>query len=264
MCVFSYYNQSMRVQSLHPWQMSPSEARAIQRDLAGQVCRGNEIGAPAMVAGADISASRSGSTGIGAVVVLSFPALELVEVEVVEKRVEWPYIPGLLSFREAPLVVAACERLKSVPGLLLVDGHGIAHPRRCGIASHLGLLLDIPTIGCAKSLLCGTHGLLGEEPGSRADVVEGGEVVGAAVRTRANVRPVYVSIGHKVDLSSAVKWVMKCCTGFRLPQPARLAHMAASGHFPEYAEMGFKNQEENTVARRYGAGTARRAPTENA
>ncbi len=229
MCVVSYYNQSMHVEALHPWEMTPCEAQKIQRDLARRVSRRNQIGYPKLVAGVDISASRARRSGIGAVVVLSFPALEVVEVEVVEKQVEWPYIPGLLSFRESPLVLAACERLKSVPGLLLVDGHGVAHPRRCGIASHLGLLLDVPTIGCAKSVLCGTHGPLSEEPGSTADLVENGEVVGVALRTRASIKPVYVSIGHKVDLSSAVTWVMKCCTGFRLPQPARLAHMAASG-----------------------------------
>ena len=163
MCMASYYNQSVHVQPLHPWQMTPSEAQAIQRDLAGQVLRRNEIGAPKLVAGVDIAASRAGSKGTGAVVVLSFPDLELLEVEVVEKKVDWPYIPGLLSFRESPLVVAACERLRSTPGLFLVDGHGVAHPRRCGIASHLGLLLDTPTIGCAKSLLCGAHGPLGED-----------------------------------------------------------------------------------------------------
>ncbi len=241
MCMASYYNQSMQVQSLHPWQMSPSEAQAVQRDLAGRVSRRNEIGSPRLVAGVDISASRFRSTGVGAVVVLSFPALELVEVEVVERRVEWPYIPGLLSFRESPLVLAACERLKSSPGLFLVDGHGIAHPRRCGIASHLGLLLDAPTIGCAKSVLCGTHGPLDNHPGSLTELVESGEVVGAALRTRASVRPVYVSIGHKVDLASAVEWVMNCCTGFRLPQPARLAHMAASRQLPAEAGSAIRN-----------------------
>ena len=221
--------------------MTPGEARAIQRDLAGRVSRQNEIGSPKLVAGVDIAASRAGSSGTGAVVVLSFPDLELVEVEVVQKQVDWPYIPGLLSFRESPLVMAACERLKSTPGLFLVDGHGVAHPRRCGIASHLGLLLDTPTIGCAKSLLCGTHGPLGEEPGSSAELVDNGEVVGMALRTRAKVRPVYVSVGHKVDLSSAVEWVMKCCAGFRLPQPARMAHIAASGRLSPKAAISFKN-----------------------
>jgi len=147
----------------------------------------------------------------------------------VEGKVDFPYIPGLLTFREAPLALAAFERLEIAPGLILFDGQGVAHPRRMGLASHLGLFLDTPAIGCAKSRLCGSHAILGSEVGSYAELVDGDEVIGAALRTKAGVKPVYVSIGHKISLESAIHWVMRCCCGYRLPEPTRLAHLAAGG-----------------------------------
>jgi deoxyribonuclease V len=163
-------------------------------------------------------------------VVLSFPELNLVEVEIAEAKIKLPYIPGLLSFRECPLTLDACQKLCNTPDLVLVDGQGIAHPRRLGLASHLGLLLDVPTIGCAKSILCGRHEPVGEEAGSHAELIDNGEIIGAALRTRTGIRPIYISIGHKIDLSSALYWVMKCCHGYRLPEPTRLAHLAAGGN----------------------------------
>jgi len=178
----------------------------------------------------DISARWGRGMGVGAVVVLSYPALEVVEVQVVEEMIDFPYVPGLLSFREAPVIVAACERLTLVPDLILVDGQGVAHPRRCGLASHLGLLLDVPTIGCAKSILCGRHDTLAEAPGEFAELRHNGDAIGVALRTKARVKPVYVSIGHKIDLPSAVAWVTRCCRGYRLPEPTRLAHQAAGGN----------------------------------
>jgi deoxyribonuclease V len=167
-----------------------------------------------------------------AVVVLRYGDLGVVEVRTVESDLTWPYVPGLLSFREAPIVLQACAALETVPDVVLVDGQGIAHPRGFGLASHLGLFLDAPTVGCAKSLLCGTHAPLGPERGSTADLVLDGDVVGCALRTRSGVKPVYVSIGHKTDLVSAVEWVLHCAGRYRLPEPTRLAHLAASGRFP--------------------------------
>jgi len=166
----------------------------------------------------------------GAVVVLQYPALRPVETKVIAGNLDFPYIPGLLSFRESPLTLAACEQLGITPDLVLVDGQGVAHPRRFGLASHLGLCLNLPTIGCAKSLLCGTHKTPGAEPGSYAEVVDRGEIIGVALRTKLGVKPIYVSIGHKVDLKTAIYWVMKCCRGYRLPEPTRLAHLAAGGN----------------------------------
>jgi deoxyribonuclease V len=127
-----------------------------------------------------------------------------------------------------PLIVAACRKLSATPDLFIADAQGIAHPRRLGLASHLGLVLDVPTIGCAKSILCGKHGDLGDEPGDSAPLVDRDEVVGVALRTKRRVKPVYVSIGHRVDLDEACRWVLECCRGYRLPEPTRLAHQAAS------------------------------------
>jgi deoxyribonuclease V len=220
----------MEVAKLHGWQVSPAQALEIQMKLASQVSRMSEVTSPRLIAGVDISVNREAGTGTGAVVVLKYPELEIVETQVVTDRIKLPYIPGLLSFRESPLILAACESLTVKPDLIMVDGQGIAHPRRMGLASHLGLFLDTPTIGCAKSRLCGHHEVPGTEPGHHAELVDGGEVIGAAVRTKAAVNPVYVSIGHKVDLPAAIHWVLACCRGYRLPEPARMAHLAAGGN----------------------------------
>ena len=224
------YNQGMRIVRRHGWRVTTARAMKIQVELAAEVSHTGSISSPRLIAGVDISVNRWAKTGTGAVVVLSYPELELVEVKVVTDRLNFPYIPGLLSFREAPLILAACEELAVTPDLVMVDGQGIAHPRRLGLASHLGLFLDIPTIGCAKSRLCGSHEEPGYEAGSYAGLSDNGEVIGAAVRTRTGVKPVYVSIGHKVDLPSTIRQVLRCCRGYRLPEPTRLAHQAAGGN----------------------------------
>jgi len=220
----------MEVRRLHGWQLGITQALDTQRRLTTQVSRSSEVSTPHFIAGVDIAVSKAEGMATGAVVVLQYPELRVVETKVARGRLDFPYIPGLLSFREAPLTLDACQRLTVTPDLFLVDGQGIAHPRRLGLASHLGLFLDAPTIGCAKSLLCGSHQVPGIEPGSYAEVVDGSETIGAAVRTKLGVKPVYVSIGHKVDLQTAIHWVLKCCRGYRLPEPARLAHLAAGGN----------------------------------
>lgn len=217
----------MKIQHLHDWEMTPLQARQTQLELAAMVSTQNEVCDVCLIAGVDISAPDSEGFARAAVVVLSYPELKTAEAKVIEQRVTFPYIPGLLSFREAPLILAACEELDSEPDLILIDGQGIAHPRRLGLASHLGLLWDKPTIGCAKSRLCGEHQLVPQEPGSYAELVDKGEVVGAVLRTRRGVNPIYVSIGHKLDLQAAIAWVLRCCSGFRIPEPTRLAHLAA-------------------------------------
>lgn len=164
----------MKVHNLHDWQVSTAQAFNIQRELSARVSCRSEIDKPGLIAGADISASRARDMATGAVVVMDYPALQLVEVKTVNEKLAFPYIPGLLSFRESPLVLAACEKLGVTPDLILVDGQGLAHPRRLGLASHLGLLLDTPTIGCAKSRLCGRHEAPDNEPGSFTELVDGG------------------------------------------------------------------------------------------
>ncbi|MBA7669295.1 Endonuclease V [subsurface metagenome] len=223
----------MKVDSLHSWQLSLAQALDIQRRLAAQVSRNNEVTAPHFIAGVDISAGKARGVATGAVVVLDYPGLRVAETKIARGKLGLPYIPGLLSFREAPLTLAACEGLSITPDLILVDGQGIAHPRRLGLASHLGLFLNTPTIGCAKSLLCGKHKEPGEEPGSYAEVVDEGEIIGVALRTKLGTKPIYVSIGHKIDLETAIYWVLKCCHGYRLPEPTRLAHLAARGNLLE-------------------------------
>jgi deoxyribonuclease V len=219
----------MKVKNLHSWQVSTAQAFDIQLRLASQVSRTNELTNSRFIAGVDISVDRVRDEARGAVVVLSYPELRLVETQVVNGKVDFPYVPGLLSFREAPLTLAAFERLETAPDLVLFDGQGIAHPRRLGLAAHLGLFLDTPSIGCAKSRLCGHHNTPGPDPGSYAELVDGGEVIGCALRTKTGTNPLYVSIGHKIDLASAINWVVRCCRGYRLPEPTRLAHLAAGG-----------------------------------
>ena len=219
----------MRIKQLHSWQVSTGDALDIQRRLAARVSRTSEITTPRFIAGVDISIKKNERLATGAVVVLDYPELKVVETKVAKGNLDFPYIPGLLSFRESPLILAICEGLTVKPDIILVDGQGIAHPRRLGLASHLGLILDTPTIGCAKSRLCGQHHEPGLEAGSYAEISDRGEVIGAALRTRLRVKPIYVSIGHKIDLETAIDWVMKCCCGYRLPEPTRLAHLAAGG-----------------------------------
>ncbi|MBM3158011.1 MAG: deoxyribonuclease V [Chloroflexi bacterium] len=235
----------MKAQNLHDWRLTPEQAKKLQQELAGMVCAVNKTGDVRLVAGVDISAPDATGLAQAAVVVLAYPELTLVESKVVKKQVTFPYVPGLLSFREAPLVIAACEELKHDPDLIIVDGQGIAHPRRFGIASHLGLLWDKPTIGCAKSRLCGQHKPPPLEAGSCAELLDSGELIGAVLRTRAGAQPLYVSIGHKVELKAAISWVLKCCRGQRLPEPTRLAHLAASDKLdvPKPVETGVRQIE---------------------
>jgi deoxyribonuclease V len=221
--------KDVKIQQLHGWQISIAQAKQIQMELASQVSRKSETIKPRFIAGVDISAPDARGIARAAAVILNYPELKVIEVETAEDKLNFPYIPGLLSFREAPLVLAVCQKLSTDPDLILVDGQGIAHPRRFGIASHIGLLLDIPTIGCAKSRLCGNHTTVTAEAGSYAELTDSGEVIGVALRTKANVRPIYVSIGHKIDLPTAIHLALECCCNQRLPEPCRLAHLAASG-----------------------------------
>ena len=221
--------QDMRVQALHGWDVTVAQAREIQLSLAKRVVTENKVVNPRLIAGIDISSPDAQGVARGAVVVLSYPEFGIVEVKEAQSKIRFPYVPGLLSFRESPLILAACEKLSNVPDIILIDGQGIAHPRRFGLASHVGLLLDLPTIGCAKSILCGRHQSVAEEAGSYAELLDKGELIGAALRTKSGVKPIYVSVGHRIDLASALRWVMKCCLGYRLPEPTRLAHLAAGG-----------------------------------
>lgn len=214
---------------LHAWDVSASEAIAIQRRLHRLI---RQEWAPVAVEGqrvAGIDVGIKKDMARAAVVVLNYPALALLDVALAEAPVSFPYVPGLLTFREGPIVLAALARLQLEPDLLIFDGQGIAHPRRLGLAAHIGVLVDRPSIGCAKSRLWGKHQEPGPEKGDYALLYDDQQVIGAVVRTRTGVKPVYVSVGHRIDLPRAIEYVLGCCTRFRLPETTRLAHRAAGG-----------------------------------
>jgi deoxyribonuclease V len=220
----------MRIRELHPWNVSNSEALEIQNKLRKQVSNVDDFGKILRIGGVDVSYKKNTAKAAAAVVVLSFPGLSILEIQVVEDEVVFPYIPGLFSFREIPLLIPALEKLKTPPHLMLIDGQGIAHPQRMGMASHLGIIMDIPTIGCAKSRLIGNHEIPKKEKGSYSYLYDKDEVIGAALRTRTNKSPVYVSIGHKISLSRALNVVLRCTTKFRIPEPLRVAHITTNHH----------------------------------
>jgi len=213
----------------HSWDVTPKEAIAIQERLRQAVNTSDDLGTVRYVAGIDIGFVKNKTVTRAAVVVLSFPDLLLQEQAIAHLPTTFPYVPGLLSFREASAALEALSSLVIRPDLLLVDGQGLAHPRRMGLACHLGLLSDIPTIGVAKSRLVGQHGQLPELRGSRVPLVDKGEVIGMVLRTRTGVKPVYVSIGHRVSLETAVAYTLACAPKFRLPETTRQAHRLASG-----------------------------------
>jgi deoxyribonuclease V len=215
----------MVARSLHPWDVSYREAIRIQEKLRSDVSLVNSAGKVTSIAGADVAYSKRGEEGIAAMVVFSYPRLDLLDEAYVKGKVSFPYIPGLLSFREAPLLIEVFQRLQNLPDVFLYDGQGIAHPRSFGLASHMGLLLDLPSIGCAKEKLVGNFGDLGPQPGNTTPLTLGGRIIGAVVRTRRGVKPVFVSPGHRIDLETSVQLVLKTCRKFRFPEPLRQAHL---------------------------------------
>ncbi|MFQ5933066.1 MAG: deoxyribonuclease V [Dehalococcoidia bacterium] len=233
----------MKARQLHGWDLNVREAMELQRHLAAQVSTANEIKEPRFIAGVDISAPDRTGVAKGAAVVVTYPGLELEDCSVVEAVVEFPYIPGLLSFRESPLVISALEGLSVDPDLVMVDGQGLAHPRRFGIACHLGLFFEVPTIGCAKSRLCGSHAAPENRRGAYAELTDGPEVIGAALRTKVDTNPIYVSIGHMIDLDAAVRWTLECCRGYRVPEPTRYAHLAAGGQLKTRPRPGERGRQ---------------------
>jgi deoxyribonuclease V len=215
----------VQIHPLHSWDLSIDAAVALQRELAGRVITDTPLEQCRLIAGADVSYDRFSSTFYAGVVVLRTEDWGVVERQAAQAESTFPYVPGLLSFREAPVLLKAFERVQSVPDLVVCDGQGIAHPRRLGLASHVGLWLDVPCAGCAKSRLTGRFTEPGPEAGSHSPLVDHGEVVGSVVRTKARVQPVFVSPGHRTDLESAVRWVLAGCRRYRLPEPTRLAHL---------------------------------------
>jgi deoxyribonuclease V len=214
----------MRFETLHDWDLTPGEARALQKSLSSRVDVTTPLPPWKTVAAADVSYNKYSEWLYAAVVVVEAGTFALIERAGVVAEARFPYVPGLLSFREAPPVLDAFARLQARPDVVLCDGQGIAHPRRIGLASHLGLWLGLPTIGCAKSLLCGEYDEPGPDRGDRSPLIDKGEVIGSVVRTRSRVNPLYVSPGHLCDLDGAISVVLATSVKYRLPVPSRMAH----------------------------------------
>jgi deoxyribonuclease V len=218
----------MKIKPDQNWPTTIEEATAIQQQLRSQVITTDQLNSVQWVAGVDVGFLQNDTISQAAVVVLSFPDLKLQEYAISHRQTTFPYIPGFLSFREVPVVLDALTKLTIIPDLILCDGQGIAHPKRFGLACHLGLLTDLPTIGVAKSRFIGTHEELPPEKGSWQPLMDRSEIIGAVVRSRTNVKPIYVSIGHKISLETAIDFVFRCLSQYRLPETTRLADRIAS------------------------------------
>jgi len=212
----------------HAWDLSPKQAIQLQQGLRSRVVTTDDFAAVQRVAGVDVGFEQGGTVTRAAVAVLELPGLSLVESQVARQPTRFPYIPGLLSFREVPAVLEAFERLSNRPDLLVCDGQGIAHPRRIGIASHLGLILDLPSLGVGKTRLVGRYAEPPQTKGAWTPLEDDRDTIGAVLRTRAGVKPVFISPGHRIGLESAVRYTLLCTPRFRLPEPVRQAHRLAS------------------------------------
>ncbi|MBW1700284.1 MAG: deoxyribonuclease V [Deltaproteobacteria bacterium] len=216
---------------LNRWDLTAAEAKRVQEALSTKCIEKPLKKEISTVAGVDVAVRNKMTTA--AAVILRYPTLDELETATVTLPVEFPYIPGLLSFREGPVILEAIGKLKIRPDLIIFDGQGRAHPRRLGIACHMGILLDIPSIGCAKSRLCGKHTEPGIKRGCHVPLIDNEEVIGAVVRTRTGVKPVYVSVGHRIDLNTSIHFVLECCRGYRLPETTRRAHRLATTAAPQ-------------------------------
>jgi deoxyribonuclease V len=215
---------SVQVKKLHNWKLTPAEAVQLQKKLASKIRFIHIKREPKLVAGLDCAFTKDGSKIVACAVVMTMPDFKVIEIKTAKQKIAFPYVPGLLSFRESPACIAAVEKLNSSPDLFIVDGQGFAHPRRFGIASHLGLFFDKPTIGCAKSRLIGDYEDPPPQKGAYSLLKDKGETIGAVVRTRTNVKSVFVSVGNNCTLEDAIKFTLACCTKYRIPEPSRLAH----------------------------------------
>ncbi|MCD6154127.1 MAG: deoxyribonuclease V [Syntrophobacterales bacterium] len=217
----------VKIKNLHDWDVSYREAVKIQTDLKEKLILHDED-IPSeihFIAGADISYSRGSDLFFAAVILLQFPTMEIIEKTSFSQRVNFPYIPGLLTFREGPALLKAFEKLNHRPDVVIFDGHGIAHPRGIGLASHMGLFLDMPTVGCAKKRLAGIYDEPGNEAGNYSYLTLDGRSIGAVVRTKKKVKPIFVSQGHKISLQTAIDVALSTCAGYRLAEPVRMAHL---------------------------------------
>ncbi len=219
----------MKISQRHSWALTVNEAIAVQEQLRAEVLTTDLLEPVQYVAGVDMGFEANGTISRAAVAVLSFPDLQLQESAIARRPTSFPYIPGFLSFREIPAVLDALEKISITPNLILCDGQGLAHPRRFGIACHLGVIIDLPTIGVAKSLLVGKYQEVSEQRGNWQPLIDRGETIGAVLRTRSKTKPLYISSGHRVSLPTAIDYVLRCTPKYRLPEITRIADKLASG-----------------------------------
>ncbi len=219
----------IQFKQLHDWNVTPQQAIALQKQLAPLVSLADDFDVIRFVAGVDVGFEEGGAVTRAAVAVLKLDTLECVDQAVARRPTSFPYVPGLLSFREIPAVLDALAQIRQIPDLLLCDGQGVAHPRRLGIAAHLGLITDLPSVGVGKSRLIGTHAAVPENKGSWVPLFDKQEMIGAVLRSRDRVAPLYISAGHNIGLGSALMYVQRCLTRYRLPETTCWAHKLASG-----------------------------------
>ena len=228
----------MKIKQIHNWNVNTEQAKAIQLELKDRI-RLRKLESPIrFVAGCDVSYSKQTEMCFAAVAVFKFPELNIVEQTEASGTINFPYVPGYLTFREAPILLKAFEKLEQAPDLVLFDGQGIAHPRQMGLAAHLGLILDLPSIGCAKSVLIGDFEQPEDIQGSWTELIYRNKVIGAVVRTRDRVKPLFISPGYKITIDEAIEWVLRACTKYRIPEPIRTSHIAVTQLRTNY-EKGF-------------------------
>ena len=225
----------MRPTLQHAWDLSPEQAFALQNQWRERVIQTDDFPTINTIAGVDVAYSKDETHLVGAVVVLDAQSLAIQTISYAEERVSFPYVPGLFSFRELPSLLAAFAKLEALPDLVVCDGQGIAHPRRLGLACHLGLMLDIPTLGCAKKRFIGEFSEPAAQRGASSDLIEDGEIVGKVLRTQAQIKPVFVSVGHRISLASACDWVLKLTPHYRLPETTRTADHAVREYLKAYS-----------------------------
>ncbi len=219
---------------IHPWNLSEKEALVLQSDIARKVIKEDMLNDIRYVGGVDVAYDKHSDKLFSAVVILDVNSLEVVETEIAEDTVQFPYIPGLFSFRELPPIAKALQQLSITPDVIICDGHGLAHPRRAGLSCHLGVLFDVPTIGCGKARLIGETAEIGIKRGDYAPLIDNKETIGNVLRTQDNIKPVYVSIGHRISLQTACNWVLKLSPNFRLPETTRRADQAVRKALAKY------------------------------
>ena len=220
----------MRIRPMHPWQLSIQEARSIQEQLGKRVVSEDQFGSVRYVAGTDVAFDKAANLAFAAVVILDLSTLNMVEQACASSTISFPYVPGYLSFREVPVICQALEKLCRTPDLILCDGQGYAHPRRFGLACHLGVLTDTPCVGVAKSRLLGTHRRVPNAKGHWVSLMHKDEQIGAVLRSRKNVKPIFISLGHRISLVSAIDYVKRCTTRYRLPETTRSADRLAGDY----------------------------------